>query len=163
MMKWEIQGGKRHWSRCSNNIFRSTKSSSAKKQKRPVPFYGLVCKGIVKLYRSNSAEIRLVCVIKNCVGLMDWMWKGAYLFCLGGHSNIPLKKLKNLTQKILYCRMSKGTDVFRTRNVADCQCHRTVTLTAQRLYFYSRPQYDMSSIVVCWNGTPCSICAQLTC
>ena len=81
---------------------------------------------------------------------MECVWKGVYLFCLGrGYSSIPLKKLKNLSQNFIYCRMSKGTDVFRTRNVADFQRHRNVTLTAQRLYFYSRPQYDVSPIVVC--------------
>lgn len=57
----------------------------------------------------------------KCVGLMEWMWKGAYLFCLGGYSNIALKELKNFTQKVIYCRMSTGTDVFKTGNVADGQ------------------------------------------
>jgi hypothetical protein len=37
-------------------------------------------------------------MIVNCVGLMEWMWKGEYLFCVAGYSNIALKELKNLTQ-----------------------------------------------------------------
>ena len=54
-LKWEIQGGERHRSRCSNSIFRSTKSSSTKKQKHPVPVYGLAYVGIVKLHRLKKA------------------------------------------------------------------------------------------------------------
>jgi len=41
------------------------------------------------------------------------------LFGGGGYSNIPLKKLKNITRKTIHCRKSKGTDVSTARNVTD--------------------------------------------
>ena len=31
----------------------------------------------------KGAEMGLCYVIMNCVRLMEWVWKGAYFFCLG--------------------------------------------------------------------------------
>ena len=44
----------------------------------------------------------------NCVGPNGMDVEGGVLGLFRGYSNIPVKKLKNLTQKIIKCRMPKA-------------------------------------------------------